>query len=70
MRSGSRVMWTAFAGALASVLIAGSAQALQVGQTAPEFMLMAADGKQVKLHDYLGKGPVVIFTFIQAFTGV
>jgi peroxiredoxin len=32
--------------------------------------LASPDGKPVKLGDLLGKGPVVIFTFIQAFTGV
>ena len=35
-----------------------------------DFTLQAQDGKPVKLSDLLGKGPVVIFTFIQAFTGV
>ena len=43
---------------------------LQVGDRAPDFTLPAPDGKPVKLTDLLGKGPVVIFTFIQAFTGV
>ena len=41
----------------------------QVGQKAPDFTLQAPDGKPVKLADLLGKGPVVIFTFIQAFNG-
>ncbi len=48
----------------------GSAQALEVGQKAPDFSLPAPGGKTVKLADLLGKGPVVIYTFIQAFTGV
>ncbi len=48
----------------------GSAQALEVGQKAPDFSLPAPGGKPVKLADLLGKGPVVIYTFIQAFTGV
>jgi hypothetical protein len=47
----------------------GSAQALEVGQKAPEFSLPGPGGKPVKLADLLGKGPVVIYTFIQAFTG-
>lgn len=55
---------------VACLLLAGTAQALQVGQKAPDFTLPAPDGKQVKLDDLLGKGPVVIFTFIQAFGGV
>ena len=48
--------------------LAGPASALQVGEKAPDFTLTAAGGKQVKLADLLGKGPVVIYTFIQAFT--
>ena len=55
---------------VACLLLASTAQALQVGQKAPDFTLPAPDGKQVKLDDLLGKGPVVIFTFIQAFGGV
>ena len=43
--------------------------ALEVGQQAPDFTLAAPGGKQVKLSDLTAKGPVVIFTFIQAFTG-
>ena len=52
----------------AALLLAGAAEALEVGQKAPDFTLAAPGGKQVKLSDMLGKGPVVIFTFIQAFT--
>jgi hypothetical protein len=70
MRTNARVVWSGLAGMLAILILAANAHALQVGQKAPEFMLMGADGKQVKLTDYLGKGPVIIFTFIQAFTGV
>ncbi len=70
MRVHSRVAWSALAGVLAIVILAANAYAIQVGQKAPEFTLTAADGKQVKLAEFLGKGPVVIFTFIQAFTGV
>ncbi len=70
MRASIRGVWGALAGVLAILLLAANAYAIQVGQKAPEFMLTAADGKQVKLSDFLGKGPVVIFTFIQAFTGV
>jgi hypothetical protein len=48
---------------------AGPATALEVGQKAPDFSLAAPGGKQVKLSDLTSKGPVVLFTFIQAFTG-
>ena len=49
-------------------LILGSARALEVGQKAPDFTLPAPGDKQVKLSDLLGKGPVVVYTLIQAFT--
>jgi peroxiredoxin len=54
---------------MACLLLGSTAQALEVGQKAPDFTLPAPDGKPVKLGDLLGKGPVVIFTFIQAFGG-
>ena len=50
--------------------LASTAQALEVGQKAPDFTLQAPDGKPVKLGDLLGKGPLVIFTFVQAFNGI
>ena len=57
------------AGALLSVVLAGPAAAIEVGQKAPDFTLAGVGGKQVKLADMLGKGPIVVYTFIQAFTG-
>ena len=46
----------------------GPATALEVGQKAPDFTLPGPGGKPVKLSDLTTKGPVVVFTFIQAFT--
>lgn len=40
--------------------------ALNVGQKAPAFTLAAPGGKQIKLADLTAKGPVVIYTFIEA----
>jgi peroxiredoxin len=54
---------------LTGLVWAGTATALEVGQKAPDFTLAAPGGKQVKLSDLTSKGPVVLFTFIQAFTG-
>ena len=54
---------------LTGLSLATQAAALEVGQKAPDFTLPAPGGKQVKLSDLTAKGPVVIFTFIQAFTG-
>jgi hypothetical protein len=55
--------------ALATLLTAGAAQALEVGQKAPEFSLPGPGNKPVKLSELTAKGPVVLYTFIQAFTG-
>jgi hypothetical protein len=49
-------------------LIGGPATALEVGQKAPDFTLPGPGGKPVKLSELTPKGPVVLFTFIQAFT--
>ncbi len=57
------------AGALLSLMVAGPAGALEVGQKAPDFTIAGVGGKPVKLADMLGKGPIVLYTFIQAFTG-
>jgi peroxiredoxin Q/BCP len=62
-------MWVVASVAVLVILLLGTpASALQVGEKAPDFTLSAPGGKQVKLADLLGKGPVVIYTFIQAFT--
>lgn len=61
-----------FAGVAAAVLIAFAlvipAQALQVGEKAPDFELPGSQGKNVKLSELTAKGPVLIYTFIAAFT--
>jgi hypothetical protein len=53
---------------VAAVLLAGPAGALQVGDKAPEFTLVGPGNKPVKLSELTAKGPVVLYTFIQAFT--
>ena len=64
-----RTIVTALLALLASVLLVGAASALEVGQTAPDFTLNGTDGKPVKLSELTAKGPIVIYTFIAAFTG-
>ena len=54
--------------ALAALLVAGGAQALEVGQKAPDFSLPGPGNKPVKLSELTAKGPVVLYTVIQAFT--
>ena len=58
----------AVAAALA-VALPARAVALEVGQKAPDFTLPAPGNKPVKLSELTAKGPVVLYTFIQAFTG-
>ena len=70
MRGKGRRALGILAGAAIGLLLTTDASALEVGQKAPDFTLAGPDGKAVKLADLLGKGPVVIFTFIQAFTSV
>jgi hypothetical protein len=59
-------------GVLAVVLVglagAGAAGAREVGQKAPDFSLVGPEGKPVKLSELTAKGPVVLYTFIAAFT--
>jgi len=55
--------------ALAVMAMGSPVFALDVGQKAPDFTLNAPGGKQVKLADLLGTGPIVLYTFIGAFNG-
>jgi hypothetical protein len=54
---------------LATALGAATASALEVGEKAPEFTLTGPGNKPVKLSELTAKGPVALYTFIQAFTG-
>ena len=62
------LLWSFVAVALVSLALIGTASALDVGQKAPDFALNGVDGKPVKLSDLTAKGPVVVYTFIAAFT--
>jgi cytochrome oxidase Cu insertion factor (SCO1/SenC/PrrC family) len=42
---------------------------LKVGDKVPDFTLRDQNGKEVSLHDYLGKGNVVLAFYVFAFTG-
>jgi hypothetical protein len=53
---------------LLSLVWAGIPNALEVGEKAPDFTLNNVEGKPVKLSELTAKGPVVIYTFIAAFT--
>jgi hypothetical protein len=56
------------AAALLALAGAGAAGALEVGQKAPDFSLAGPEGKPIKLSELTAKGPVVLYTFIAAFT--
>jgi peroxiredoxin Q/BCP len=52
-----------------ALVLSGPAAALQVGDKAPDFTLPGPGNKPIKLSDLTAKGPVVLYTFVQAFTG-
>ena len=68
MSTARAVSRTLVLSALAVLVLASAAAALDVGQKAPDFALNGVDGKPVKLSDLTAKGNVVIYTFIAAFT--
>ena len=53
---------------LTGLVLTSPVAALEVGQKAPDFTLAGPGNKPVKLSELLGKGPVVVYTFIQAYT--
>ena len=55
---------------VAGLMLAGGAIALEVGQKAPDVTFTDPGNKPVKLADLTAKGPVVMYTLIQAFTPV
>jgi len=62
------LLFSLVATALVSVALVGAASALEVGQKAPDFALTGPEGKPIKLSELTAKGPVVLYTFIAAFT--
>jgi len=47
---------------------ASHALALQVGDKAPDFSSPGTTADEIKLADFMGKKPVVVFFYIGAFT--
>lgn len=68
MRSRRLLVMGVLVGVLAGLAGAGAAGALEVGEKAPDFTLVGPEGKPVKLSELTAKGPVVLYTFIAAFT--
>jgi hypothetical protein len=69
MRNTRKVVLAGLAALAASLAVVGHSSALQVGDKAPDFTLAGPGGEQVKLSDLTAKGPVIVYTFIQAFSG-
>ena len=69
MRHARRLRRTVLlAGTLLALALASPVSALEVGQKAPDFTLPGSKGQPVKLSELTAKGPVVVYTFIAAFT--
>jgi peroxiredoxin Q/BCP len=64
-----RLRLTGLLAILIAFALATPAFALKVGDKAPDFELPGSQGKNVKLSELTAKGPVLIYTFIAAFTG-
>ena len=58
----------ALAMAAFGLALTAPAVALEVGDKAPDFTLPGPGNKPVKLSELTAKGPVVLYTFVQAFT--
>ena len=69
MQSRTISTWMTTAFATVSLLFAGLASALEVGDKAPDFELQASDGNTYALSDFVGERPLVIAFFPAAFTG-
>ena len=63
-----RVMAAALVSMALLLFAAGQSMALQVGDKAPDFALPATTAESIKLADFIGKKPVVLFFYIGAFT--
>ncbi len=63
-----RTVMTVMVAAALGLGLAAPVYALNVGDKAPEFTLNGPDGQPVKLSDLTAKGPVVLYTFVAAFT--
>lgn len=66
----NRLLPGVLAGVVAGLLMVTPASALKVGDKAPPFTLQAPGGKRVQLAELLARGPVVIYTVIQAMNSL
>jgi len=67
MRNRLRVVQMVLVGVIL-LLAARPSMALKIGDKAPDFDLPSSTDQNIKLADYLGKKPVVLFFYIGAFT--
>ena len=54
---------------LVGLISADDAMALNVGDRAPDFKLQSTTGEKIRLRQFQGKKPVVLFFYIFAFGG-
>jgi len=67
------VRWMTVAAVLLSIglwTVPRPAQAVEVGDKAPNFLMHSSVGETVGLAEYQGKKNVLLFFFLAAFTGV
>ena len=64
----ARVLITALVMVASCLIPAPPAAAVKAGDRAPDFTLNDPDGKPVKLTDLTARGPIVLYTFVAAFT--
>jgi hypothetical protein len=64
----TRRLTVALAALVIGLALVAPVAALSVGDKAPEFTLPGPGNTPVKLSELTAKGPVVLYTFIQAFT--
>lgn len=68
MPSSARILVGVLVPLVFALTLVGPIEALEVGDKAPDFALNGPDGKPVKLADLTANGPIVIYTFVAAFT--
>ena len=67
-RRGRRLVMAALLSSVLLCLSASHVLALQVGDKAPDFSLPTTTAEAIKLADFVGKKPLVVFFYIGAFT--
>ena len=70
MSRGRRLVMAVLLSTVVLCMGASHVLALQVGDKAPDFSLPGTTAEAIKLADYVGKKPVVVFFYLYAFNGL